>query len=64
MSARGAGKVKDRSAESERSRKRRAMAGCKDDEFRKRAGYDSEAACNGRVLSGETEFMLDIIDAE
>ena len=64
MVARGAGKVDDPSQESERSRKRRAMAGCKDETFRKDAGYDSEASCNSRVLGGDPQFMLDVLNAQ
>ena len=50
--------------ESERSRKRRAMAGCHDNLFRRKAGYESEAECNGRVLSGDLRFMLDAMVTE
>ena len=64
MAARGAGKVEDPSQESDRSRKRRAMAGCKDDQFRKEAGYGVEAECNSRVLGGDPQFMLDVLDAQ
>lgn len=64
MVARGAGKVDDPTQESERSRKRRAMAGCKDELFRKQAGYEQEAACNARVLEGDPQFMLDVLDAK
>ena len=64
MVARGAGKVDDPSSESERSRKRRAMAGCKDEVFRKEAGFDSEASCNSKVLGGDPQFMLNVLDAQ
>ena len=64
MAARGAGKRDSSSPESERSRKRRAMAGCHDDVYRKQAGFESEASCNSRVLGGEVQFMLDVIDAD
>ena len=65
MAARGAAKVdaSDLSQESDRSRKRRAMAGCKDEMYRKQAGYDAEASCNSKVLAGDVQFMLDVIDA-
>lgn len=76
MAARGAGK-RDPSAppESLKSQKRRAMAGCKEEEYRKLAATAtaataeseaafSEAACNSRVLGGEVQFMLDVLDAD
>lgn len=40
------------------------MAGCKDELFRKQAGYEQEAACNARVLEGDPQFMLDVLDAK
>lgn len=67
MAARGAVKRDpDAPPESERSRKRRAMAACKEEAYRKRTSYasDSEAACNSRVLGGDAQFMLDVLDAE
>ena len=67
MQARGAA-PRDPNAppESERSRKRRAMAGCHEEAYRKRTAYDteSEAQCNSRVLGGEVQFMLDALDAQ
>ena len=63
MAARGAGKRDpDAPPESERSRKRRAMAGCHEEGYRKLAASDSEAACNSRVLGGDVQFMLDVLD--
>ena len=44
---------------SEKGKKRYAMAGCKDDAFRAKAGYTSEARCNERVMSGDVQFMLE-----
>jgi len=41
--------------------KRRAMTGCKFAVSRKEAGEENEQACNGRVLSGDTVFMLDAL---
>ena len=63
MAARGAGK-RDATAEpeSDKSRKRRAMAGCHDDAYRQSAGLSSEAECNSRVLGGDVQFMIDVID--
>ena len=65
MAARGAIKRDpDAPPESERSRKRRAMAGCHEEAYRKLAGaIESEAACNSRVLGGEVQFMLTVLDA-
>ena len=66
MAARGAQPKLDeneRANESERSRKRRAMAGCKEEAYRQLAGQvETEAACNSRVLSGDVQFMLDVLD--
>ena len=66
LAARGAGNVKAKGGvESDRSKKRRAMAGCKDEIFRKRAGYyKDEAGCNQRALGGDLSFMLEVMDAE
>ena len=65
MAARGAGpRDPEAPPESERSRKRRAMAGCHVEAYRKRTSYESEAACNSRVLGGDVDFMLDVLDAE
>jgi len=66
MAARGAVKREtDSPPESERSKKRRAMAGCKEEAYRKlAAASDSEASCNSRVLGGDVQFMLDVLDAD
>ena len=65
LAARGASSNANREGEeSSRSKKRRAMAGCKDDVFRRQAGYETEAACNSRVLGGDPEFMLEVMDAD
>ena len=39
-------------------------AGCKEPDFRQLAGADSEASCNSRVLAGDAQFMLDVIDGQ
>ena len=57
--ARGVDPEADLNALSDKGRKRAAMAGCKDELFRKAAGYDSEASCNGRVMGGDVQFMID-----
>ena len=39
------------------------MAGCKEVDYRALAGgVESEAACNSRVLGGDVQFMLDVLD--
>ncbi|KAL1520369.1 hypothetical protein AB1Y20_021956 [Prymnesium parvum] len=63
MAARGAGKVDDPTRESAKSRKRRAMAACRDATYRSQGGAADEASCNARVLSGDLQFMLDVLDA-
>ena len=64
LAARGALRDADATTpESDKSKKRRAMAGCKEDGFRKQAGYKDEASCNSRVMSGDTAFMLEVMDA-
>ena len=39
------------------------MAGCQDKMFREQAGYKVESDCNARVMSGDVQFMLDVMDA-
>ena len=62
MAARGATRADTSAPESAKSQKRRAMAGCANKEYRTAAGYDSEASCNSRVMGGDVQFMLDVID--
>ena len=62
MAARGVS-LKPDGPETDKSKKRRAMAGCKDDVFRGEAGYKDEAACNKRVLAGDVSFMLEVMEA-
>jgi len=66
MAARGAPSLtpEEASKETEKGRKRRAMAGCKDEICRREAGYENEASCNSRVLGGDPQFMLDVLDAQ
>ena len=45
-------------AEPEPRRKRRAMAACKEPEYRMAAGVDSEASCNARVMAGDVQFIV------
>ena len=64
MAARGAGNVEQRvGEESAASQKRRAMAGCKVDGLRAKAGAPDEKQCVARVLKGDSGFMLDVLDA-
>ena len=49
----------DNNPKSETAKKRRALQGCKSSQARKEASAGSEKECNSRVLSGETEFMLE-----
>ena len=51
------------STEPRGGKKRRAMAGCHDGEFREQAGYKAEADCNARVMGGDVGFILDVMDA-
>lgn len=64
LAARGALKPSEAGEESPRSRKRRAMAGCHDEEFRNQAGFSAEKDCNARVLGGDVQFIIDVMDAE
>ena len=64
LAMRGASKPADLAAESPKSQKRRAMAGCKDDIYRAASGYKDEASCNARVLGGDVNFMLEVMEAE
>ena len=60
MAAQGAGNVSLREGEeSEASRKRRALAGCRNDAIRQKAGAGDAKACTSRVLGGEVQFMID-----
>eukprot|EP00977_Amphora_coffeiformis_P000829 scaffold178_cov163-Amphora_coffeaeformis.AAC.3 len=55
------GSVYDNNPKSPAGAKRRAMLGCKVSTSRKQAGGYSEKDCNAKVLSGETEFMLEAL---
>lgn len=61
MAAQGAGNTQLREGEeSEASKKRRAMAGCRNDAIRKKAGGTKDViACNSRVMSGDFGFVLE-----
>ena len=64
MAARGGGNTEQKEGpESPASAKRRAMAGCRIEGIRKKAGMPDEKACAARVLKGDPDFMLDVLDA-
>jgi hypothetical protein len=57
--ARGAGNLERKEGpESDASKKRRAMAGCRDLDLRKQAGVANEKECTARVFGGDIDFML------
>ena len=45
--------------ESEASKKRRALAGCRTDRFREKSGIKDTKQCTVKVLGGEYDFILD-----
>jgi len=45
--------------ESDASKKRRALAGCRNDAIRQKAGAGDTKACTARVLGGDFQFMID-----
>ena len=59
LELRGVSKPADGAVETPKARKRRAMAACHDEVFRRKAGAESEAACNARVMAGDDQFILD-----
>mmetsp|Transcript_621 Transcript_621/g.1303 ORF Transcript_621/g.1303 Transcript_621/m.1303 type:complete len:172 (+) Transcript_621:93-608(+) len=63
LAAQGAGNTNLREGEeSEASKKRRALAGCRNDGFRKKAGGTKDAKeCTARVLGGDYQFMVDVM---
>jgi hypothetical protein len=65
LALRGAGKpdLANGDVESPKKQKRRAMAGCHDEVFREQAGYKVESDCNARVMSGDVQFILSVMDA-
>eukprot|EP00547_Thalassionema_nitzschioides_P001644 CAMPEP_0194212150 /NCGR_PEP_ID=MMETSP0156-20130528/11833_1 /TAXON_ID=33649 /ORGANISM="Thalassionema nitzschioides, Strain L26-B" /LENGTH=151 /DNA_ID=CAMNT_0038939897 /DNA_START=66 /DNA_END=521 /DNA_ORIENTATION=+ len=60
MAARGAGNtdLKAEGEESLSSKKRRAMAACRDEKRLAESGVQDQKECTGRVLKGEVDFML------
>ena len=45
-------------AESDASKKRRAMSACRDNELRKNSGILNVKECTNRVIDGEIDFIL------
>jgi hypothetical protein len=63
LAAKGAGNVDlKQGPETDVSKKRRAMAGCRDKTLRQKAGLSEEKACNARVLQGDIDFMIQAMD--
>eukprot|EP00986_Skeletonema_menzelii_P000438 scaffold128_cov140-Skeletonema_menzelii.AAC.14 len=63
LAAQGAGnlELKEGMEESDASKKRRAMAGCRNDGLRAKSGVDDVKVCTKRVLSGDFQFMIDVM---
>ncbi len=60
LAAQGAGNTDLREGEeSEASKKRRALAGCRNDKLRAKAGVKDAQTCTSRVLGGDYQFMVD-----
>lgn len=60
MAAQGAGNRNlMEGEESDASKKRRALAGCRNDAIRKKAGAGDAKQCTSRVLGGDFQFMID-----
>jgi preprotein translocase subunit SecG len=61
LAAQGAGNLdlKEGMDESDASKKRRAMAGCRNDNLRAKSGESDVKVCTKRVLSGDFQFMID-----
>ena len=60
LAAQGAGNVNLKDGEeSEASKKRRALAGCRNGGMREKSGVNGEKECTARVLGGDYQFMID-----
>ncbi|KAL7538949.1 hypothetical protein ACHAXR_008909 [Thalassiosira sp. AJA248-18] len=60
LAAQGAGNVNLKEGEeSEASKKRRALAGCRNDGFRAKSGVKNAQECTAKVLGGDYQFMID-----
>ncbi len=64
MAARGAGNTQSKGPdESVASRKRRALAGCRNEPMRRGSSFPVEKDCIGQVLDGNIGFMLEVLDS-
>mmetsp|Transcript_5485 Transcript_5485/g.11947 ORF Transcript_5485/g.11947 Transcript_5485/m.11947 type:complete len:168 (-) Transcript_5485:164-667(-) len=62
LAAQGAGNLELKEGEeSEASKKRRALAGCRNDGMRKKGGARDAKECTSRVLGGDYQFMVDVM---
>lgn len=62
LAAQGAGNTDLKMGdESEASKKRRALAGCRNDGFRAKSGVKDAKECTARVLGGDYQFMIDVM---
>ena len=60
LAAQGAGNVNLKDGEeSEASKKRRALAGCRNAGMREKSGMMGEKECTAKVLGGDYQFMID-----
>lgn len=60
LAAQGAGNVNLKDGqESDASKKRRALAGCRNAGMREKSGVKDEKECTARVLGGDYQFMID-----
>ena len=59
LAARGAGNVQEQ--ESDASKKRRAMAKCRESKWRDLANTPDAKECTARVLQGDVSFILDVM---
>ena len=63
--ARGAGNadLRREGPESDASRRRRALAACRDNGLRSRSGVTDTKLCAAKVIAGDYDFILKILDA-
>jgi hypothetical protein len=61
LAARGAKNRVEGMEESEASKKRRAMAGCRDTGLLTKSGLTDVKECTARVLQGDVDFMLQVM---
>ncbi|KAL7508798.1 hypothetical protein ACHAXN_009865 [Cyclotella atomus] len=62
LAAQGAGNVNLKDGEeSEASKKRRALAGCRNGAMREKSGMKDEKQCTARVIGGDYKFMVEAL---